>query len=157
MANAQETSSASGPIEDTGMRCEKCGYNLTGLTENRCPECGNSFAAATSFQHTRDTRFYALALVAINLLAIASAYVMWFVPADMSDAGGFMWVMPPIALFRRTLLLLFQFVLGQGAWTLGRRLRPGHVRLAWLIIGRTFPFLLALTTIGVICSRVWGI
>lgn len=139
------------------MRCEKCGYNLTGLTEDRCPECGKSFAAATPFQHIRDTRFYALALVAINLLAIASAYVMWFVPANTSDAGGFMWVMPPSALFERTLLLLFQFVLAQGAWTLGRRLGPGHARLAWLTIGRTFPFLLALATIGVICSRVWGI
>lgn len=24
--------------------CEKCGYNLTGLTEPRCPECGTPFA-----------------------------------------------------------------------------------------------------------------
>ena len=24
--------------------CLKCGYNLTGLTEQRCPECGTSFA-----------------------------------------------------------------------------------------------------------------
>jgi len=24
-------------------QCLNCGYNLTGLTEPRCPECGNSF------------------------------------------------------------------------------------------------------------------
>lgn len=24
--------------------CAKCGYNLTGLTESRCPECGTGFA-----------------------------------------------------------------------------------------------------------------
>ena len=23
--------------------CSKCGYNLTGLTESRCPECGTRF------------------------------------------------------------------------------------------------------------------
>ncbi len=27
-----------------GQRCGKCGYNLTGLTESRCPECGTGFS-----------------------------------------------------------------------------------------------------------------
>ena len=26
--------------------CRRCGYNLTGLTEARCPECGTGFLAA---------------------------------------------------------------------------------------------------------------
>ncbi len=25
------------------LRCQSCGYSLTGLTERRCPECGNKF------------------------------------------------------------------------------------------------------------------
>jgi len=25
------------------VHCPHCGYNLTGLTEDRCPECGNEF------------------------------------------------------------------------------------------------------------------
>lgn len=31
------------PLVDCGLRCEKCGYNLTGLTESRCPECAAIF------------------------------------------------------------------------------------------------------------------
>ena len=31
-------------------RCVRCGYNLTGLTINRCPECGAEFDAST--QHS---------------------------------------------------------------------------------------------------------
>ena len=28
------------------LYCPKCGYNLTALTENRCPECGGGFSRA---------------------------------------------------------------------------------------------------------------
>ncbi len=31
------------PINDEGLRCPKCEYNLTGLTEEVCPECGEAF------------------------------------------------------------------------------------------------------------------
>lgn len=30
-------------LGDAGFRCLHCDYNLTGLTENRCPECGLQF------------------------------------------------------------------------------------------------------------------
>ncbi len=33
----------SSAIQDAGLRCLNCCYNLTGLTENRCPECNTPF------------------------------------------------------------------------------------------------------------------
>lgn len=31
------------PVPDLGLRCLRCGYNLAGLPERRCPECGRQF------------------------------------------------------------------------------------------------------------------
>lgn len=31
------------PDIDTGLSCPRCGYNMTGLTTSRCPECGCPF------------------------------------------------------------------------------------------------------------------
>ena len=32
-------------IERHGLYCKSCGYNLKGLTEPRCPECGTEFSS----------------------------------------------------------------------------------------------------------------
>ncbi|MEX2216476.1 MAG: hypothetical protein WD768_20355 [Phycisphaeraceae bacterium] len=32
--------------QDTGLDCPWCGYNLTAITTNRCPECGKRFVLA---------------------------------------------------------------------------------------------------------------
>jgi hypothetical protein len=31
------------PLVDSRLRCPACDYNLTGIVEHRCPECGSSF------------------------------------------------------------------------------------------------------------------
>jgi hypothetical protein len=31
------------PVPDVGLKCLKCSYNLAGLPEHRCPECGTAF------------------------------------------------------------------------------------------------------------------
>ncbi len=38
--------SLSASAEDIGLRCLRCDYNLTGLAENRCPECNTPFDPA---------------------------------------------------------------------------------------------------------------
>lgn len=38
------------PRHDTGLHCPRCGYNLTALTTNRCPECGTPFKLADATQ-----------------------------------------------------------------------------------------------------------
>ena len=37
------TSPASSPSAPPGLFCPNCGYQLRGLSENRCPECGQAF------------------------------------------------------------------------------------------------------------------
>lgn len=38
---------------DSGLRCPVCEYNLTGLTEDRCPECGEAFDRAELEENNR--------------------------------------------------------------------------------------------------------
>jgi hypothetical protein len=39
----RRTSAVGQPVADEGVRCPQCEYNLTGLPEPRCPECGAAF------------------------------------------------------------------------------------------------------------------
>jgi hypothetical protein len=38
-----------GQVPTAQPNCPRCGYNLTGLTENRCPECGVTFECQTRY------------------------------------------------------------------------------------------------------------
>jgi len=44
------------PIPGIGLCCPACGYNLTGLTEPRCPECGRAFDVAELFHTAADSQ-----------------------------------------------------------------------------------------------------
>jgi hypothetical protein len=41
--NGTETLRSEAPPVDEGLRCPRCDYNLTGLPDGRCPECGRAF------------------------------------------------------------------------------------------------------------------
>ncbi len=43
MTTGQPTLIDSPEAADTGLRCPECEYNLTGLTQDLCPECGQPF------------------------------------------------------------------------------------------------------------------
>ena len=36
------------PQPDTGLRCPRCGYNLTAVTSTTCPECGERFVVTNA-------------------------------------------------------------------------------------------------------------
>ncbi|MBU0618341.1 MAG: hypothetical protein KKI02_11535 [Planctomycetes bacterium] len=43
-SDPSSTAAPDGPAAiDTGLRCPECEYNLTGLADPRCPECGTTF------------------------------------------------------------------------------------------------------------------
>ncbi|MBU0638046.1 MAG: hypothetical protein KKB50_04215 [Planctomycetes bacterium] len=42
--------------EETTLHCPKCRYNLTGLREARCPECGTQFTLGELYAHQRQKR-----------------------------------------------------------------------------------------------------
>lgn len=42
-------------IPEVGLHCETCGYALTGLLEDRCPECGKRFSIERIIQDCRAT------------------------------------------------------------------------------------------------------
>jgi hypothetical protein len=48
-ANTSESPVGAQPRDDAGLRCPRCEYNLTGLPEPRCPECGQVF----DWEHVR--------------------------------------------------------------------------------------------------------
>jgi len=55
--------------------CPNCGYNLTGLPENRCPECGREFDPAQLAQQRRaDAR---IGGVILRVLLVPALCVIW--------------------------------------------------------------------------------
>jgi ribosomal protein L37E len=58
----------------TSMYCRKCGYQLHGLSENRCPECGRTFDPAnrrTYLQHPKgSSRRWWLRVAGVTLLVL---------------------------------------------------------------------------------------
>jgi predicted Zn-ribbon and HTH transcriptional regulator len=64
--------------------CPKCGYNLTGLPENRCPECGTTFdPAKVEASQRRRCKPISLGRVLLRLLLPPAAFLVVLVSASI--------------------------------------------------------------------------
>lgn len=73
-------------VERRAFTCKACGYDLQGLPENRCPECGQEFDPAEREQilariHAPPPkppqRLIAILLVVVLALLVATSFVVW--------------------------------------------------------------------------------
>ena len=81
----------SGPqtkITDTGRRCGKCGYNLTGLlSPPRCPECGTDFDAVFPWRPSAPRVAVGIVLMALLvLIAVVTTYITVALSPDFGRA-----------------------------------------------------------------------
>jgi hypothetical protein len=83
------------PPAEPALHCPTCGYNLTGLPENRCPECGGSFvstelarerALKEASQHQARDFWYVFAVpLCFWLICVLQACMDCDVPDIVSD------------------------------------------------------------------------
>lgn len=66
----------------TGPLCGNCGYNLTGSTTNRCPECGELFVDAGIIKHQPPQARKGV-VVALVIACLAGLVAMFFGYAAM--------------------------------------------------------------------------
>ena len=83
-------------VVDGGRRCERCGYNLTGLTATRCPECAFPFDPNAPIYRTDVGKNRARARVCLAALGALAVYsiiasivtiVEWI---ELQRSAGFM-------------------------------------------------------------------
>ncbi len=66
--------------------CIACGYNLTGLTANRCPECGRRFSRAELKRRATELRFRLMELEGLNEW-VSLGFTAWIGGAVVRVAG----------------------------------------------------------------------
>jgi len=90
-------------VEDKELRCEKCGYNLTGLIEPRCPECGQygRYEKVLSGVDVYERRKALATVLLLGVITAVSTIATWFMPSrnqgSMYVYGGLITI--PIIIF----------------------------------------------------------
>jgi hypothetical protein len=157
----------------SSLRCSNCGYTLTGLKEQRCPECGLAFDPATLEVERRRRAPLALAI------SLGGALLVFIVGAIMISVGyprpwaplpltivipAFVWGNEALAPL--PLAIFAGLWLAPVSWT-RRRIRWWSIAATaalivlsalWLIAGWSYgvkyegrAYTLAVTLIGVLC------
>ena len=73
--------------------CPECGYNLTGLPDNRCPECGYVYSRQDVARNARNMVYQLQALRDVNEilkvgLYLGGAAALFFIAARLTGTGG---------------------------------------------------------------------
>ena len=89
------------------LHCPRCGYNLRGLPDGKCPECGTPFERDTLARMDQPTvsmgaiRLFAVVWPVIYLVFIAPpatvvALVIWFFLEELMDSKMNQWFLPAL-------------------------------------------------------------
>ncbi len=73
-----------GPTVPAGYHCPKCDYDLRGLTESRCPECGNAFSTREIAAY-KDQRWPPQRFFRALILATIPWFIAYFIVDGISD------------------------------------------------------------------------
>lgn len=111
------------------LYCPKCGYNLTALTENRCPECGNGFDPQVLLKRQANsvsTRSVVLQLifVPVGFAVLAPVFMIMTLGGDIAGL-----ILGLAFLF--CLIVLHGSILGQ-SYVNARKLLQGEDNVPWL-------------------------
>lgn len=107
MANSHPPPLKKDSATDTGLRCEHCDYNLTGLSENRCPECGNTFLQDGFTTPSRTAQKYAAIGHSLACLFIM-AITVYCVPYSIENKGSIFVLAPSGAVAVLATAIVFQ-------------------------------------------------
>lgn len=107
MTNSNQPMPARDSNTDTGLRCDHCDYNLTGLTESRCPECGKIFLQDGFTTPSRTAQRYAAighSLACLFIMAIS----VYGVPQSIENKGSIFFLAPSGAVAVLATAIVFQ-------------------------------------------------